>query len=151
MTEFKSATPQQSVGLQFWKLHQYWQKRVLEVLNPLSLTHTQFVILATLKWYQSQNAQPTQQQISNVSGIDKMTLSKAIRQLEVQSYLAREKNSRDSRAVSLLITKTGSRILVSALKKVEQIDLEVLGVLGQKETLSLSNQLFAINEALDIG
>ena len=148
MGDFIAATPQESVGLQFWKLYQIWQKRIAETLTPVSISHTQFVILATLKWFQEQDVLPTQQQISDVSGIEKMTLSKAIRQLENKSFLVRKISERDSRSFSLLLTKTGKQSLVSAIKKVEAIDLEVFGVLGREKSIQLSKRLLEINEAL---
>ncbi|MDH5377659.1 MAG: MarR family winged helix-turn-helix transcriptional regulator [Gammaproteobacteria bacterium] len=150
MGSFKSNSPKESAGLQFWKLHQYWQKRIIEVLFPISITHTQFVILATLRWYQDQDIRPTQQQVANISGIEKMTLSKSIRQLEAKKLLVREKSKLDSRSVSLFLSDTGLKILVTAIKSVEEIDAEIFGVLGKEKSAKFSNHLFKINQALGI-
>jgi len=54
MSIFEIQTPQESVGFQFWKLHQQWYKRVTAVLTPYAITHTQFVMMASIAWFEEQ-------------------------------------------------------------------------------------------------
>ena len=38
-----------SIGLIFWKVSTQWQRKIKENLNKIDLTHTQFVILASIQ------------------------------------------------------------------------------------------------------
>ena len=125
MSSFEFKTPQESVGLQFWKLHARWQKRIATELSPYKVTHTQFVILATLLWFQEQSINPSQAEISKVTGIEKMTLSKAIVSLEKLLFIKREKSQEDTRSVLVSLTTKGKKLIPTLLKKVESIDKEV--------------------------
>jgi DNA-binding MarR family transcriptional regulator len=130
MSIFEVQTPQESVGFQFWKLHQQWQKRVNETLKPFQITHTQFVIMASIAWFEEQKVQPYQSQVSSLMNLDKMAFSKAVRQLESQGYVLREKSKQDGRAMSLSLTNKALETVPKAMQAIENVDKGVFGKLG---------------------
>ncbi|PCI02555.1 MAG: hypothetical protein COB79_01935 [Zetaproteobacteria bacterium] len=131
MSIFDIQTPQESVGFQFWKLHNKWFKQVNAVLKPHQFTHTQFVMMASIAWFEEQGKQPSQAQVSQLMGIDKMAFSKAVRQLEDRKMVLRKQSKTDARARSLSLTKRAFILVPQAMKDIETIDLEIFGALGE--------------------
>jgi len=145
MSDFQIPTPKQSVGFQFWKLHARWQKRIAEALAPHQITHTQFVILASIKWFEEQGSEPYQAEIVQLTGIEKMTLSKAIRQLETLDLVARIKSEVDTRAIAVSLTATGRETIPQAIRAVEEVDAILFGVMTDREQLTFNNLLQKVN------
>ena len=145
MSEFKFETPQESIGLQFWKLHAKWQKRVASELSKYKVTHTQFVILASIKWFHEKSVSPSQAEISSVTGIEKMTLSKALVRLENSSLVKKTQSSKDTRAVCISLTSNSGRLVPELLKIVENIDNEVFSIKNTAERLLFSNIITELN------
>ncbi|HEL0567506.1 TPA: MarR family transcriptional regulator, partial [Streptococcus equi subsp. zooepidemicus] len=100
-----------SVGLLFWKTSVLWQRKIKEVLQPLDLTHTQFVILAVVEELSETIDEITQKMISDFSMIDVMTVSSTIRLLEKKKYICRLASENDTRAYSIYNTKIGKERL----------------------------------------
>ncbi|HID37032.1 MAG TPA: MarR family transcriptional regulator [Ghiorsea sp.] len=134
MSIFEVQTPQNSIGFQFWKLYQHWQKQVSETLSPYHITHTQFVMMASIAWFEEQGIQPSQAQVTQLMNIDKMACSKAVRQLESNGFVKRAKSKTDARAWSLSLNKKGLDIVPQAMKSIAQVDMEVFGSLGERKT-----------------
>jgi len=133
MSIFDIQTPQQSVGFQFWKLHQKWQKRVLKALEPYHITHTQFVMMASIAWYEEQGIQPSQAQVTQLMSIDKMAFSKAVRQLEERGLVKRKQSKKDARIKALSLTKKSLIIMPQAILAIEFVDKEIFGMLGERK------------------
>jgi DNA-binding MarR family transcriptional regulator len=137
MSIFDIQTPQKSVGFQFWKLHQQWQKRVTKALEPYHITHTQFVIMASIAWFEEQNKQPSQAQVTKLMSIDKMAFSKAVRQLEERGLVKRKQSKKDARIKALSLTKKSLIIMPQAILAIESVDREIFETLGEhKQTFS---------------
>ncbi len=139
MSSFKFRTPNESIGLQFWKLHSKWQKKITTALSEHKITHTQFVIMASIMWFQEQAIKPSQAEISQVTGIEKMTLSKAIVRLETQLFVKRVKNNQDTRSISVSLSDKGIKLMPSLLKTVERIDSEVFATKIDSDQVLFTN------------
>jgi MarR family len=87
---FRYQDANDSPGFLLWKLTGRWQARVAEALGPFGLTQTQYAVLASLRWFETHDQQPTQRHLVEHTTIDKMTLSKAIRRLEAAGLVARQ-------------------------------------------------------------
>jgi len=146
MSIFEVQTPQQSIGFQFWKLHQHWQKSVNETLEPFQITHTQFVMMASIAWFEEQGKKPSQAQVTQLMGIDKMAFSKAVRQLESKKFVVRKPNKMDKRAKSLSLTKKALEVVPQAMQAIEKVDQHVFGALGERQT-SFNKILLLLNKA----
>lgn len=145
MSNFKFKTPYESIGLQFWKLHVKWQKKITTALSQYKITHTQFVIMASIMWFQEQAIKPSQAEISKVTGIEKMTLSKAIVRLETLSFVKRVKSNQDTRSISVSLTDKGSKLIPKLLKTVESIDIEVFTTKNLSDGVSFTKVITELN------
>jgi len=111
-----------STGFLFWQVSTLWQRKIKKALQPLNLTHTQYVILAVIEELQERSENITQQMISDFSTIDVMTTSSTLRLLEKKEFIKRHPNTIDTRAYSIVNTEMGINHLIRATNKVEEID-----------------------------
>ena len=137
MSIFDVQTPQASIGFQFWKLHNQWQKRVSDILSPYGITHTQFVMMASIAWFEEQSISPSQAQVAKLMNLEKMTFSKAVRQLEKKGLVKRKKSKTDGRVWCLSLKNKALEIIPLAMQDIENVDKNIFGALGDhKQTFS---------------
>jgi DNA-binding MarR family transcriptional regulator len=133
MSIFDHQTPQQSVGFQFWKLHVQWQKSVNGALAPHHITHTQFVMIASIAWFEEQGLSPSQAEVGKLMNLEKMTFSKAVRQLEDHGFVTRQKSKKDARKRCLSLTPKALATIPQAMQDVEAVDKAIFGALGEHQ------------------
>lgn len=146
MSIFEIQTPQQSIGFQFWKLHMQWQKKVADTLSSQQITHTQFVTLAAIAWFEEQNISPSQAQVCKLMSLEKMTFSKAIRQLETMHLVYRKKSEVDARSFLLSLSEQAILILPQLMHAIENLDKSFFGVLNKYEKQQFNQALLKLNK-----
>ena len=122
--EFQFKSPKDSPGYLLAQLTLLWQRKQKKALDPLDLTHTQFVLLAALGWLSRENNAVTQVDIANQSNADRMMVSKVLRTLEEKKFITRQEHETDTRAKTIQLTKTGTEILQKAIIEVENTDID---------------------------
>ncbi len=126
---FHFTNPDESSGYLLWQLTMLWQRKIKKELDPLDITHTQFVLLASLAWLAKTNEVVTQVDIANHSNTDRMMVSKVLRTLQDKKYITRQEHETDTRAKKIHLTKQGQFLLQKALITVEKVDLHFFSVL----------------------
>jgi MarR family transcriptional regulator, organic hydroperoxide resistance regulator len=121
--------PGESPGFLLWKISNAWQRQQRAALQPLGLTHSQFVILATSTWFGAFETL-TQARIAELSGVDVMTTSQVVRTLEAAALLERRAHPEDPRAKAIVVTEAGRRKARQALVVVEDTDSAFFEPLG---------------------
>jgi DNA-binding MarR family transcriptional regulator len=120
---FKFIKPEDSPGFLLWQLTNEWQRQQRKALAKVGLTHAQFVVLAGVLWLSSLPKNTvTQKQVSELSKIDKMSMSDLVVTLLQKKMLKRSSHYRDKRAYSLVLTEMGRRVVLKAIPIVEGID-----------------------------
>lgn len=147
--EFHFKRPDDSPGYLLGQLTMFWQRKQKKVLDPLDLTHTQFVLLAALGWLSKTSDAVTQVDIADQSNSDRMMVSKVLRTLENKKFITRNEHITDTRAKTVRLTTTGETVLQKAIKKVEDADLEFFSLLGEEISSFNSNMLKLIDENKD--
>lgn len=134
--DFKHLTvfdiPEQSPGFLLWHVSTSWRSCIEAVLKPLSLTHPQFVVLATLGWLTRNGERVSQSAIGKLAELDPNTISQILRGLEVKKLIKRVQSS-DVRAKNPLLTTQGSKVLARALPAVESADAQFFKALTDQE------------------
>jgi DNA-binding MarR family transcriptional regulator len=144
--EFHFKSPEESPGYLLGQLTMLWQRKQKKVLDPLDLTHTQFVLLAALGWLSRTSDEVSQVDIAKQSNADRMMVSKVLRTLEEKGFITRQGHETDTRAKVIRLTRSGEVVLQKALKEIEQGDLEFFSVLETKLPSFNSKMLKLINE-----
>jgi DNA-binding MarR family transcriptional regulator len=128
---FKHASPDDSPGFLLWKITSLWQKKLAEILGEFGITQTQYAILASLKWFAVHGEPTTQVHIAAHARIDKMTFSKAIRNLENDGLVLRVPSTKDSRAINVAFSEKGRVVIQNAVLAIEKADDEFFSCLSE--------------------
>jgi MarR family transcriptional regulator, organic hydroperoxide resistance regulator len=119
-TEFTE--PNDNPGFLLWRVTNAWQRQIRAALEPLDLTHVQFVLLASLAWLSETEPSIPQVLLAGHANTDVMMTSQVVRTLESKQYLERHSDPADARAKLLTITPAGLTLVNVAIKKVEAVD-----------------------------
>ena len=121
--------PGDSPGFLLWKVSNAWQRQIRAALQPFSLTHSQFVVLATATWFGAEE-RLTQARIAELSGVDPMTTSQIVRALEAAKLVERTAHPDDPRANAIAVTAAGKKTAAAAVVAVEAADAAFFAPLG---------------------
>jgi DNA-binding MarR family transcriptional regulator len=122
--EFQFNKPEDSPGFLLAQVTMLWQRKQKRILDPLNLTHTQFVLLTSLAWLSRENDTVTQVDIANLNNTDRMMVSKVLRTLEEKKFITRQEHKTDTRAKIIKLTQEGAGVLQKALVMVENADVD---------------------------
>lgn len=120
--------PDGSPGFLLWRTTLRWQRAIANALQPLELTHVQFVLLAAV-WWLSEQAKtpqqlPSQRQVAAHAETDVMMTSQVVRALEARGLITRASDPADARVKRLSVTETGRRVAEQAVAVVESADAD---------------------------
>ncbi|WP_158675812.1 MarR family winged helix-turn-helix transcriptional regulator [Nocardia stercoris] len=125
--------PLQSPG--FWLHHAAleWRSTLERNLRPLGLTPTQFNLLASAGWLARHGGEPpTQQQVADMAGADRMMASRVLRSLEDRELLCRRSDPADARVFRLELTSAGRELVRAAVQIAVDTDAELFGADGDE-------------------
>ncbi|MBI5960699.1 MAG: winged helix-turn-helix transcriptional regulator [Chloroflexi bacterium] len=127
---FGFQSPGDSPGFLLLQITQLWQRRQRAALEPLNLTHGQFVLLAGIGWLAKMGEPISQVQLAQHVEADVMMTSEVLRSLERKGLVERTPHPHDSRAKALRLTPAAGPLVNQAVEIVEQVDREFFAVLG---------------------
>lgn len=105
----------------FWLLQaaQRWKVEFNRGAAEIGLTHTQFQILASTGWLEHLGQHPTQQEVADQAGTDRMMTSKVVAALERRGLLERATSGREKR---LRLTAQGRDLTDRAAALARDVD-----------------------------
>lgn len=114
----------------FWLYHAAltWRAELDARLRPLGLSPTQFIVLAAAGWLEHVNKPPTQQEVAEQAGTDRMMTSKLMRTLEERGLVSRRAHETDARAVRVALTAAGRALVGQATGVARDVDTMIFGV-----------------------
>jgi DNA-binding MarR family transcriptional regulator len=130
-----ASDPDRSPGFLFWRVSLRWQRAVGAALEPLGLTHVQFVLLASTWWLNEQGDVPNQLTLARHAGTDVKMTSQVLARLEARGLLRREVDPGDTRAKRLRVSPGGARLAREAITVVERVDAEFFGAVPNQAGL----------------
>ena len=98
--------PEASPGFLMWRAALAWQRDIAAALEPVGLTHSQFVLLACTQWLEEQGDGASQ----------------VLRRLERAGLVSRQPDPKDARARIVTTTAVGREVGASATHLVEDAD-----------------------------
>jgi MarR family transcriptional regulator, organic hydroperoxide resistance regulator len=122
MASKKKSTPTPPLGFLLWQTANAWQRYIKTVLDPVGITHVQFLLLESIDNLTQSNQSTTQIRVAKDAGTDVMMTSKVLRALEEKKMIARKTSKTDARAIQLLLTTTGQKCLERASALVGDAD-----------------------------
>lgn len=112
----KLKEPNNNIGYLLWQTTMLWQRQMNNALSKVGLTHTQFVILASIGWLLKKSANVTQKEIADFSKTDRMMVSKILRTLQKNGLVERKEHETDTRAKCVFLTEKGKKTLHQAFE-----------------------------------
>ncbi|MFZ4548406.1 MAG: MarR family winged helix-turn-helix transcriptional regulator [Bacteroidales bacterium] len=140
---FSVEKPEESTGFLLWQVTNLWQREIKKALEAYGLTHSQFVLLASIHWLTLDKQSVTQILLSNHTKIDPMTTSTVLRTLQRKGFIQRHEHLTDTRAKTVALTEDGIKIIKNAVVTVEKFDSDFFSLLGDKTT-ELSENLLVL-------
>ena len=133
LSSFDVKTPEESSGFLLWQVTTLWQRDIKSALESFELNHSSFVILASLLWFQEHDVEVTQTTIIEHTKLDKMVVSKSLKQLQQKELLNRVEHKTDTRAKMIILNQSGEELAKKALKAVEEVDKSFFSKLDESE------------------
>jgi MarR family transcriptional regulator, organic hydroperoxide resistance regulator len=140
---FSVEKPEDSSGFLLWQVTNLWQREIKKALEEYSLTHSQFVLMASIHWLTIHKQEVTQIILSAHTKIDPMTTSTVLRTLQQKDFVARQEHLTDTRAKTVVLTEEGKKIIKKAIVKVEKFDTDFFSMLGSK-TIEFNKNLLVL-------
>jgi DNA-binding MarR family transcriptional regulator len=142
---FSVEKAEDSSGFLLWQVTNLWQREIKKALEQYGLTHSQFVLMASIHWLTIHKQEVTQIVLSAHTKIDPMTTSTVLRTLQQKGFLQRQEHLTDTRAKTVGLTEEGKKIVKKAIVTVEKFDMEFFSKLGNKTT-ELNKSLLTLLE-----
>jgi MarR family transcriptional regulator, organic hydroperoxide resistance regulator len=127
---FSFEDAEDSTGFLLWQVTNLWQREIKKALESFDLTHSQYVLLASIHWLTLHNQSVTQIVLSSHTKIDPMTTSTVLRTLQSKGLLKRQEHATDTRAKTVALTDEGKEVVKEAVKAVEKFDRAFFNPLG---------------------
>ena len=140
---FSVEKAEESSGFLLWQVTNLWQREIKKALEKYGLTHSQFVLLASIHWLTLHKQEVTQVVLSNHTKIDPMTTSTVLRTLQHKGFIQRQEHLTDTRAKTVGLTEEGKKVIKKAVVTVEKFDKEFFSLLGNRAT-ELNNSLIIL-------
>lgn len=140
---FSVEKAEESSGFLLWQVTNLWQREIKKALEQYGLTHSQFVLMASIHWLTLHKQEVTQVVLSNHTKIDPMTTSTVLRTLQQKGFIQRQEHLTDTRAKTVGLTDNGKIIIKKAVVTVEKFDKTFFSLLGNKTT-ELNKNLLTI-------
>jgi DNA-binding MarR family transcriptional regulator len=119
---FSVSKAEDSPGFLLWQVTTLWQREIKKALQPFDLTHSQFVLLASIHWLTLMKKEVTQIVLSEHSKIDPMTTSQVLRTLATKGIVTRAEHVTDTRAKTVVLTEKGKKLVKPAVAAIEKCD-----------------------------
>ncbi|WP_264529413.1 MULTISPECIES: MarR family winged helix-turn-helix transcriptional regulator [unclassified Flavobacterium] len=140
---FSVEKPDDSSGFLLWQVTNLWQREIKKALEQYKITHSQFVLMASIHWLTLHKQEVTQIILSSHTKIDPMTTSTVLRTLQQKKYIKRQEHATDTRAKVVVLTDLGKEIAKKAIVTVENFDKKFFSILGS-DTKNLNKNLIAL-------
>ena len=129
---FSVEKAEDSSGFLLWQVTNLWQREIKKALENFNLTHSQYVLMASIHWLTLHNHDVTQILLSSHTKIDPMTTSTVLRTLQAKGLIQRHEHLTDTRAKTVGLTDNGKQIIKQAVITVERFDKNFFETLGDK-------------------
>lgn len=143
---FSVEKTEESSGFLLWQVTNLWQREIKKALEQYGLTHSQFVLMASIHWLTIHKQEVTQIVLSAHTKIDPMTTSTVLRTLQQKGLIQRQEHLTDTRAKTVELTEEGKETIKKAVVTVENFDMKFFSLLGNKTTEFNKNLLILLEQ-----
>lgn len=138
-----------NIDLLIGRVTKLWTKTKKQILDNCGLTYSQFEILSAIYHFTLSRQEIIQIHLSERTGIDPMTTSTILRNLEKKALITRIRGIQNTRVVFVKLSPAGYTVYKKASKEIVLLNKSLYKRINSnslaKELLLLSNELGKIN------
>lgn len=120
-----------NLGVLLWRVMRLWQREHQKYLDEFNTTVSQLELLGGIYYLNKHIGEVTQIVLSQQTGVDPMTTSTILRNLEKRGLVKRTASKVDTRARVVEATEAGNTLLFTAIKKMRLAQSELLKTVNQ--------------------
>jgi DNA-binding MarR family transcriptional regulator len=120
---------------------QRWQRRLEKALEPVGLTHLQFILLATIDWLERSGEVPSQARLANFTLFDRVMISKVLTLLVQKGLIVRDAHPTVAKAKRVDLTTAGRQALARARPLWAETEERYFGQIGAERMTVLGELL----------
>ncbi|HEY3917570.1 MAG TPA: hypothetical protein VGL83_07240 [Stellaceae bacterium] len=128
---------------------QRWQRRLEKALEPVGLTHLQFILLATIDWLERSGEVPSQARLANFTLFDRVMISKVLALLAQKGLIARDTHPTVAKGKRVDLTAAGRHALARARPLWAETEERYFGQIGAERMALLGGLLDELLEGGD--
>lgn len=121
-----------SLAVLLWRIMRLWQRERQKDLDQFNTTVSQMELLGGIHYLNAYKGEVTQIVLSQETGIDPMTTSTILRNLEKRGYVVRKPSKTDTRARIVETTPAGDELLFSTIDRMKNSTQELLEDINEK-------------------
>lgn len=107
------------------KVFKLWQRVLHRCIEDLNITVPQLELLGAIVALQADNIETTQVALSQETGIDPMTTSTILRNLQKKKLISRKESKTDTRARIVELTDEGCEIISEAASRIKSLHEQI--------------------------
>jgi len=130
-----------SFGFKSVHVAQRWQRRLEKALEPVGLTHLQFILLATIDWLERAGEVPSQARLANFTLFDRVMISKVLSLLAQKGLIMRDAHPTVAKAKRVDLTTAGRQALARARPLWADTEARYFGQIGAQRMAVLGELL----------
>lgn len=89
-------------------------------------------------------------ELAKKARISKQAMSKVVKNLEADGYIATRKHDTDNRASLIFLTDKGKMLLIEASESIQEIEASYIDVVGEEDITSLKAVLLRLHAGLNL-
>lgn len=120
------------IGYMLWSIMRLWQRERQKHLDKFNTTVSQMELLGGICYLNQMEDEVTQIVLSQQTGIDPMTTSTILRNLEKKGLVIRKPSKTDTRARIVETTEKGNELLLSVIGEMKEAQAKVLKDVDQE-------------------
>lgn len=138
-----------NIDILIGRITKLWTRTKKQALDSCGLTHSQFEILSAIYSFTTNRQEIIQIHLSEKTGIDPMTTSTILRNLEKKGLITRVRGIQNTRVVFVELSPDGYTVYKKASKEIILLNESLYRKINSnnltRELLLLSNELGKIN------
>lgn len=108
-------------GFLLWRVSKLWQQKLEFTFEDLGLSHTQAILLINIVRLKQEENTVTQIMLAEITYVDPVTTSQAIKVLEKKKLIKRITAKNDKRAYNILPTEKGIQMTKEAIQRLPEV------------------------------
>lgn len=138
-----------SFTFQLWRASNAWQRQLRRILEPIGITHTQFIVLVIADRLARVEPWVTQTMIHEVADLDENLTSQVVRSLQTKGLIERQRHPEDRRSIPLVLTIEGKQIVESGRALILVAKEAFASPLGERQS-EVAHLLSAVADSQEV-